>query len=58
MLIMALLVLGIGFVEYIMKLLVDVLNALGEVVCFASFRLDTNRIILSSYKWHGYVNGT
>ena len=39
-LIMVLLVLGIGFVQYIMNLLVDVLNALNEATCFVNFRLD------------------
>ena len=39
-LIMALLVLLIGSVQYIMNLLVDVLNALDEDTCFVNFRLD------------------
>ena len=39
-LIMALLVLLIGFVQYIMNLLADVLNSLDEVTCFVNFRLD------------------
>ena len=39
-LIMALLVLGIGSVQYIMNLLVDVLNALDEATGFVKFRLD------------------
>ena len=58
MLIMALLVLGIGSIQYIMNLFADVLNALNEVVRLVSFRLDMSRIYLSSHKWHGYVNGT
>ena len=58
MLIMSLLVLSIGFVQYVMNLLVDVLNALDEVVRFVNFSLDMSRIGLSSRKWHGYVNGT
>ena len=58
MLIMSLLVLSIGSVQYVMNLLADVLNALDEVVCFVSFRLDMSRIGLSSCKWNGYVNGT
>jgi hypothetical protein len=40
MLIMTLLVLSIGFVQYVMDLLVDVLNVLNEVVSPVSFRLD------------------
>ena len=58
MLIMSVLVLSIGFVQYVMNLLADVMNALNEVVRFVSFRLDMSRIGLSSRKWHGYVNGT
>ena len=58
MLIMALLVLSIGYVQYVMNLLADVLNALNEVICFVNFRLDMSRIGLSSRKWHGNVNGT
>ena len=57
-LIMALLVLGIGSIQYIMNLLADVLNVLDEATCFVNFRLDMSRIGLSSCKWHGYVNGT
>ena len=56
--IMSLLVLSIGSVQYVMNLLVDVLNALDEVVCFVIFRLDMSRNNLSSCKWHGYVIGT
>ena len=40
MLIMSLLVLSIGYVQYVMNLLANVLNALDEVVLFVSFRLD------------------
>ena len=58
MLIMSLLVLSIGSVQYVMNLLEDVLNVLDEVVFFVSFRLDMSRIDLSSRIWHGYVNGT
>ena len=58
MLIMLLLVLSIGSVQYFMNLLADVLNALDEVVHFVSFKLDMSRIGLSSCKWHGYINGT
>lgn len=58
MLIMALPILSIGFVQYIMDLLADVLNALNEVVSHADFRLHASRIYLSSYKWYGHINGT
>ena len=40
MLIISLLVPSIESVQYVMNLLEDVLNALYEVVCFVSFRLD------------------
>ena len=58
MLIMALLILSIGSVQYVMNLLADVLNVLDEAICFVNFKLDMSRIGLSSYKCHGYVNGT
>ena len=58
MLIMSLLVLSIGFVQDVMNLLTDVLNALNEVVHLGSFRLDMSRISMSRCKWYGYVNGT
>ena len=58
MLIMSLLVLSIGSVQYVVNLLKDVLNVLDEVVHFVSFRLDMSRISLSSRKLHGYINGT
>ena len=57
MLIMTLLVLSIGFIQYVMNLLSDVMNVLDEVVRFVSFRLGMSPIGLSSCKWHGYVNG-
>ena len=40
MLIMVLIVLRIGSVQYIMDLLVDVLNMLNEVVSLIDFELD------------------
>ena len=40
MLIMALLLISIGSVQYFMNLLADVLNALDEATCFVNFRLD------------------
>ena len=40
MLIMSLLVLSIGSVQYVMNLLVNVLNVLNEVVRLGNFRLD------------------
>ena len=40
MLIMLLLVLSIGSVQYVMNLLADVLNMLNEVVCLVNLRLD------------------
>ena len=55
---MALLVLSIGAVQYVMNLLVDVLNVLDEAIFFVNFKLDMSRIGLSSRKWHGYINGT
>ena len=40
MLIMSFLVLIIGSIQYVINLLVDVLNVLDEVVHFVNFRLD------------------
>ena len=51
-------VIAFGSIQYIMNLLVDVLNVLDEAICFVSFRLDMSRIGLTSHKWHGYVNVT
>ena len=58
MLIMSLLVFSIGSTQYVMKLLANVLNVLNEVVHLGNFRLHMSQVNLSSYKWHGYVNGT
>ena len=58
MLIIPLLVLSIGFVQYVMELLVDVLNLLNEAICLVSFGLDMSWICLSHYKWYGYINWT
>lgn len=57
MLIMALLVLSIGSVQYIMNLLVDVFNALNDIVSHFSFRMHVRWIYLSGYKWYGHING-
>jgi hypothetical protein len=44
MLIMSLLVLNIGSIQYVMNLLANVLNALNEFVRLGSFRLDMSQI--------------
>ena len=41
-----------------MDLLVNMLDVLNEVVCLICFRLDMSQIYVSSYKWHGHINGT
>ena len=51
MLIMSLLVISISSVQYVM-------NLLNEVVRFLSFKLYMSQTVLSSRKWHVYVNGT
>ena len=56
MLIMALLVFNIGFVQYIMDLLMDVLSALNEVVSPFNFGLNVSQIYLSGCKWYGHIN--
>jgi len=53
MLIMALLVLSIGSIQYIMDLLANVLNVLNEVVSSFSFGLNVNRIYPCGCKWYG-----
>jgi len=58
MLIMSLLVPSIGFVQYVMDLLADVLNVLIEVVFLVNFGLEMSQIYLSRYKWYGHINGT
>lgn len=57
MLIMALLVISIGFVQSIMDLLVDVLNVLNESVSPFSFGLNVSLTYLSGCKWYGHING-
>ena len=57
MVIMALLVLSIGSIQYIMGMLANVLNALNEVVSPFSFGLHVSRIYLSRCKWYGHING-
>ena len=57
-LIMALLVLSIGSVQYIMDLLVDMFNAVNEVVSPIGFGLDVSRICLSGRKWYSHINGS
>ena len=56
MLFMAQLVLRIGFVQYIMDLLADVLNVLNEVVSPFNFILNVSRIYLIGCKWYGHIN--
>ena len=58
MLINAFLALSIGFIQYIMDLLEDVLNVLNGVVSPISFELDMIWIFLSSYNWYGHIYGT
>ena len=56
MLIMALLVLSIGSIQYIVDMLVDVFNVLNEVVSPIGFELDMSRIYLSGCKWYGNLS--
>lgn len=58
MLIMTLLVLSMGSIQYVMDLLADVLNVLNEVIISVRFELDMSQIFLSNCKWYGYINGT
>ena len=58
MLIMSLLVLGILFLQNVMDLLVNMLDVLNEAIFLICFELDMSQIYVSSYKWHGHINGT
>lgn len=58
MLIMPIFLLPIGFVQYVMDLLADVLNMLNEAIFLVDFRLDMSQISLSHYNWYGHINGT
>ena len=57
MLIMALLVLGIGFLQHIMDLLLDVINLLDEPGVFVSLCVSMRRFNLCRYKGKRYING-
>ena len=58
MLIMALLILGIDFLQDIMDLLLDVLNLFNEPSCFVSLRVSMRRVGLCGCNWKSYINGT
>jgi len=57
-LIMTMLVLSIGSIQYVLYILEDVLNVLNEAISHVSFRLNMSQICWSSYKWNGHINGT
>ena len=57
MLIMALLVLGIGFIQNIMDLLSDVLNLFNEPSGFASLYVSMRGFDLCGCKGKSYING-
>ena len=40
-----------------MDLLANMLDVLNEVGCLVYFGLDMSQICVSSYKWHGHING-
>jgi len=58
MLIMMLLVISIGSVQYVMDMLVDMKNALNKVVIPVKFSLKMSWIYLSSCKFYSHINGT
>jgi hypothetical protein len=58
MLIMALLVLSIGFLQNLLDLLVDVLNLLNESVGFVDCRLIRGRVFLCSGKGECNINAS
>jgi hypothetical protein len=57
MLILALLVLGIGFLQNIMNLLLDVLDSLKIFGCLISLGLSMGGLFLCSCNGQSYVNG-
>jgi hypothetical protein len=58
MLIMAFLVLSIGFLKNIIELLVNVLNLINEYVGFFVLRLNMGRFFLCGFKRWCNINGT
>jgi hypothetical protein len=57
MLIMALLVLGIVFLQNIIDLLLDVLNIFNELGGFVNLYVSMRGFILCGYKGKSYING-
>ena len=57
MLIMALPVLGIGFLKNIMDLLSDVLNIFNEPGGFVGFCMSMRGFVLCGFKGKSYING-
>ena len=57
MLIMALLVLGIGFLQNLMDLLLDVLNIFNEFGVFVSLCVSMRRFMMCGGKEKSYING-
>ena len=57
MLIMALLVLGVGFLQNIMDLLLDVLNIFNEPSGFVSLYVSMKGFSLCVCKGKSYING-
>jgi len=58
MLIVSLLVLGIGFIQDVMNLLVNLLDALYKPSCFINLRLYMCGLCLCSHKRHDNINQT
>ena len=58
MLIMALIVLRIGFLQNLLDLLADVLNLLNEFGGFVGLRLNMGRVCLCGGKRYCNINGT
>jgi len=58
MLIMTLFLLGIGFIQHIIDLLVDVLDAFNISGGFINLRLNLCKLFLCGHKRHYDVNGT
>ena len=58
MLIMALLILGIGFLQDVMDLFLNVLNSFNEPGCSVHLYVLMGRISLCGCKWEGDINGS
>ena len=58
MLFMALLILGIGFLQDVMDLFLNVLNSFNEFGCSVPLYVQLGRVVMCRCKWEGDINGS